>query len=730
MSLISYVHPTQGTESVHHFSNGNTLPLVTRPFGMNAWSPQTNTAADRWFYHPNDRHFYGLRLTHQPSPWIGDYCSLLLQPQAGELATSIGNGNSSFRPENMEIAPDYFAVTLNRYETKLELAPTMRGACVRLTFGEVGPARLALFLQRGQGKLAIDAANRRVTGWTNSNSGGSIAQFGMHFVLEFDCELDGLSSGCADAEPEAGEQLSFSGEALAGYIGLQLPEGKVVNIRLATSFISAEQAALNLEREIGERSFEQVREEGTAEWERRLQSIVVEDEDEEKLKTFYTCMYRVFLFPHTMHEQAEDGSRIHRSPFDGEVHNGPYYSDIGLWDIYRTSLPLYTLLCPEEFGDMLDAWVGVYKTSGWLPKWLSPGERYTMPGTLIDAALADGYVKNVPFDAEAALEALLKHADGSQGVDGRPGVQDYDAIGFLPVDRYHESVNNTLDFVYGDFCISQIAEGLGKADVAKRLRERSANYRHLFDPEVGFMRARKENGEWSALDPFEWGGAYCEGGPWQCSWAVYHDLEGLAQMMGGREAFAAKLDELFDTPPRYRVGKYGLEIHEMSEMAAIDFGQFAISNQPSFHIPYIYTALGYPERAQQWVRKTMNELFSYKQDGLPGDEDNGSMAAWYIFGALGFYPLCPGVPEYVLGTPMFAKATVKLGNGNELVVKAEGNVKQDCYVQDVELNGDAHSRLYFTHNELMQGGSITFAVGDKPVVRQYGADAFPYSLTK
>ncbi|RUS47498.1 GH92 family glycosyl hydrolase [Cohnella sp. AR92] len=723
MSYIPYVHPLQGTDSVFHFSNGNTLPLISRPFGMNAWSPQTNDSPDRWFFHPNDRHFYGLRLTHQPSPWIGDYACLTLMPQSGPAQLHPSKATSSFRPEKMEVHPDYFSIALQRYRIQLEMTPTKRGAALRLAFEGGGPGRILLNLLKGSGSIKIDPAKRAVTGWTAGNTAGAAEGYAMHFTIEFDCPISADSTGSAEVE----------GEAVTTRVELDIPDHGFVNIRMATSFLDLDHAFLHLKEEIGDRDFDTVRSEAADEWNERLSRIQVEDENEETLRTFYTCFYRTFLFPHTLHEPTFDGSIQHRSPYDSAIRKGPLYSDIGFWDVFRTSMPLMALLCPSELGEMLDSWVGVYRSSGWLPKWLSPGERSQMPGTLIDAVFADGYVKGVSFDSHGALEGLLKHAEQAavEPGMGRIGLSEYRQLGYLPADEYHESVNNTLDYVYGDFCISRLASGLGNQEEADVLSRRASNYKLLFDRKSGFMRGKSRAGAWlESFDPFEWGGVFCEGSAWQCSWAVYHDLLGLADLMGGREAFVERLDELFRTPPLFQVGRYEHEIHEMSEMAAIDFGQFAISNQPSFHIPYIYAALGAPHKTQYWVRRTLQELFSYRPDGLPGDEDNGSMGAWYVWGALGIYPLCPGVPEYVLGSPLLKKAVVTLENGQRLSFLAENNKADRPYVKSVSWNGQRHSKLFVLHEQLVNGGELSFEMTDQAEQAAYGDDELPYSMSR
>ncbi|WP_338118529.1 GH92 family glycosyl hydrolase [Paenibacillus qinlingensis] len=733
MNVLHYVNPLQGTASTFRFSNGNTLPLVARPFGMAAWSPQTDEAGKGWFFHPSHRHFEGIRLTHQPSPWIEDYGHLTILPQTGPLIVSAAKRSSSFRSEDMSIKPDYFRVKLQRYNTLLELSPTERCASMRMTFGATQKARVLVAPFAGESSITIDPQRRRLTGYTRANSGGVPENFAMYYVIEFDCDLDVQASGTWDQDGKASIHLHEAGNRTGAFIGLNIPDSGEVNLRIGTSFISIEQAISNLTQEIGSKSFDLVRAEAAQAWEATLNRIQVEDPDEDQLNTFYTCLYRVCLFPRMWHEFTDKGEKVHYSPYNGQIVQGPMYCDNGFWDTYRTSYPLFSLLCPSRLGEILESYVNAYKEGGWMPKWSSPGERSAMPGTLIDAVFADAFVKGIEgYDAQSAYEGLLKHA--SQAAEdahfGRKGVRAYQAHGYLPADQFHESVSNTLDYVYGDFCIAQLARSLGKDEEYTLLMDRARNYAKLLDPSVGFMRGKRADGSWDEpFDPIEWGGAYCEGGAWQCSWAVQHDIVGLAESLGGKDVFLARMHELMSTAPSFKVGSYGLEIHEMSEMASINFGQFAISNQPSFHIPYLFAAAGSPAGTQYWVRKTAKELFSSAPDGLPGDEDNGSLCAWYIFASMGMYPLCPGVPEYVIGSPMFDRMTLHLENGKQIVIEAANNAASHCYVQSVQVNNEPHQPLFMTHDQLIDGAFIQFAMTDTPQVTHVEDKNLPYSMS-
>ncbi|TQR44481.1 GH92 family glycosyl hydrolase [Paenibacillus popilliae] len=735
MSLLSHVNPLQGTDSIYPYSNGNTLPLISMPFAMNAWSPQTTEAGGGWFFNPNHNRFEGIRLTHQPSPWIGDYGHMTFMPQSGPLKAWAPERSSSFRRQDMIVRPDYFKVRMLRYQATLELTPTTRCASMRLTFDRPEQSRLILSPFPGESSMKIDPKNGTLTGYTTAKAGGTPDNYRMYFVVRFDCAIDADASGLTNHESKPVAGLSGTDERLGAYVGLHVPANRVVHVQVSTSFISEEQAFINLNREIGERSFDEVQKLAADVWEKQLGVIQVESDDKDKLDTFYTCLYRTSLFPHQIHEFDANDKQIHFSPYNGKIEDGPLFADIGFWDTYRTSFPLYNLLYPSFMNEMMQGWVNAYKEGGWMPKWASPGERSMMPGTLIDVSFADSVAKGVTgFDVATAFEGLLKHAMtvADDHRVGRKGMQEYLKHGFLPADIHtHESVCNTLDYVYGDFCIAQIAKHLGRDAEYAQLMERARNYKYLYDPTIGFMRGKLEDGSW--LEPFdatEWGGPYTEGGAWQSSWAVQHDLLGLADLIGGREKLKERLDALFAADPEFKVGSYGFEIHEMSEMAAIDFGQFAISNQPSFHIPYVYTALGYPSLTQYWVRKTMDELFSAQPDGLPGDEDNGSLTAWYVFGAMGIFPLTPGVPQYVLGTPMFKKMTVNLDNGKQIVIEAPNNSSETKYVAGVQINGEHVSNLYINHEQLKNGASLSFTMAAEPQQQQYEETALPYAMSR
>lgn len=666
MQYLSYVNIKQGSKSVSRFSNGNTLPLTQMPFGMVSFVPQTQVDRGSWFYHPEDRSLEGIRLSHQPSPWIGDYGCFVLLPQRENPLAETWTNWSSYRPQEAKLNPDSLHVYFQRYRVAMGIAPSERGAAIELDYTGEEQATLSILPVDGEMGHRVDAGKGRVYGYTTHHSQDVAKNFKMYYVLEFDTPIledktfislgsnASLKEGKSIEGKKAGIHIAFAGQKVTG--------------RLAISYISEEQAILNLEQELSGQTFSQIHGKAQEKWENYLSRIEMEAETEEQMRTFYSCMYRSFLFPHKAYEVDEQGDPIHYSPATGNVHPGVRYTDNGFWDTYRTVYPLYALIAKEEYAEMLEGFVNDYLEGGWLPRWLSTGEVGCMPSTLIDAVIADAAIKGLVSKEllEKALEGMIKHAneEGPEPRYGRNGVKAYLEHGYVPYDVEGESVNLTLDAAYGDFCIAEVAKVLGKTEIEEEYRLRAKNYRHLFDAETGFMRPRNSLGEFRPnFDPYTWGRDYTESSAFQPSFFVPHDLEGLVELYGGKERFVQKLDELFAAEPRFNVGGYGVEIHEMSELAAVDFGQCAISNQPSFHIPYLYAAVGEQKKTNYWVKKICDELFTAEDDGFPGDEDNGTMAAWYVFSSLGLYPLCPGKPGYVRSESLVKKARI---NGIDL----------------------------------------------------------------
>lgn len=655
MSYLSYVNVKQGSASSMRFSNGNTLPLTQLPWGMAGFIPQTEVRDKNWYFHPGDRSLEGVRLTHQPSPWIGDFGALIFMPQAGKPFTDADARWSGYRPENAVLAPDYMRLCFLRSEATLELTPTERGAAMRLTYCSDKPY-FSLISAGKSFSCSLDAPSRRIYGSTDFCSRKVPDGYRMYFVAEFDCDFDVSETA---VEPERAVHAAM--------------KEKMFNVRFAISFISEQQAVRNLENELSGRDFDMLRSAASERWESILGRVRIETDDMDLMRTFYSCLYRTFLYPNKMYEIDSDGEPVHYDSYNDKVRSGIMYTNNGFWDTYRTVYPLYSIIAPDEFAEILDGYLQLYDNTGWLPKWPSLTETGCMPGSLVDAVLAQGAVSGILTGNKLrkALEGMLKHASqAGEGPFGRTHLACYLEYGYVARDIATESVNCSLDYAYGDFCIARVAQCLGETEIMEEYDKRSKNYRRLFDASTGFMRGRDLSGNMSdSFDPFAWGGEYTEGSAWQSSFAVCHDIEGLAKLHGGREALLKKLDELFATPPYYRIGGYGREIHEMTEMAAQDFGQCAISNQPSFHFPWLFAVLGRQDKTAYWVKRLVMEAFSWKSDGFPGDEDNGTTAAWYVFAVLGIYPVCPGKPEFVKGIPLVGKMWLC---GKELHIEGDG----------------------------------------------------------
>ncbi|MGN1346948.1 MAG: GH92 family glycosyl hydrolase, partial [Eubacteriales bacterium] len=617
MNRISLINIKQGTKSTSRFSAGNTLPLIQRPFGMAAFAPQTERRGS-WYFQPDSHSIEGIRLTHQPSPWINDYGTFLMTPQNDVIADSAGSAWGGYRPNETIMTPSYLKLRFLRSRCNFELTPTERGGVVRLTFETDRRSCISFLPLIGDYTYTVYPEKNLIIGETTGHSGDIAKNFRMYYAIRF-------AEGDADfGSTELHEGNGNGRTALHVFL-----KRKTVEFKLGTSYISAEMAEAALERECGAKTFDEVLAENNEIWEEHLSRIDVKfDENEETMmRTFYTCLWRTFLFPHKCYEIDAEGRYVHYTPIDGSVHEGVRYTDNGFWDTYRTVYPLFTLIAREEFAEMLEGFVNDYRECGWLPRWISIGEVGCMPSTLIDAVIACAVVNGIGSRKtwEDALEGMLKHANHNGPLPrfGRNGAESYVKYGYVPRDEHGESVNLTLDAAYGDWCIAVVAEALGRTELVPEYRRRAKNYANLFDRETGFMRGRDTKGEMAGdFDPIKWGGEYTEGSAWQSTFAVPHDIEGLAELYGGRDALLAKLDELFATAPDYRCFGYGGEIHEMTEMAAVDYGQCAISNQPSFHIPYLYAALGEPDKAAYWVHRLAKETMSYADDGFPGDEDN------------------------------------------------------------------------------------------------------------
>ena len=730
---IEHVRPLQGSASTFERSYGNCLPLLAMPHGMTHWTPQTSES--NWAFHVQAPRLQGIRATHMPSPWIGDYGNFTVMPQSGyscvDAMVTADTRSSSYRVEQSHVAPNLFTAHLLRYDIALEMAPTERGAAFRFTFPS-GDDRAAVIVQpfKGDSMMRIDLENRTLVGYTRANSGGCPQNFACWFVAEFDQPLTSGELFDGDGVMLEGEERA--GERVGVRVHVDVTGRRTVTMRIATSFISEDQARLNLRREIGAASVSQIARKGAARWDKLLGRIAVEMQSDAQMQTFYTCLYRALLFPRTFHEFDVNGAAQHYSPYSGRVEPGVMVTDNGFWDTFRTVYPLLALVYPDLLSEILEGWLASFREGGWLPKWASPGYRDCMIGTHMDAVFADAYVKGVRgFDVDTAYAALRRHAFDSTptGEYGREALDEYIELGYVPHEAgFHGVAARTQEYAYDDYCIAQMANALGKTDDAQILYQRARNYRKVFDPKVGLMRGRNIDGSWiEDWNAFAWDTRqYVEGSAWQYSWAVQQDPAGLIALHGGPKKLVAQLDKLMTLPTRFSVRGYPYEIHEMTEMAMIDgFGQYAHSNQPVHHVLYFYTSAGRPDRTQYWVRQVMDRMYSADPTGLPGDEDNGEMSSWYVLNALGIFPLCPGHPSYVFGSPLVKSATVQTGAGRSLEIIARGNHVDRVYVGGIKLNGKRHDALWIDHATLVQGGTLTFEMSAQPAQREYAKGDLP-----
>ncbi len=711
-SPVDFVNVLQGTASTPVFSHGNTLPIAATPFGMAHWTLQTN-AETPWFFQPWNRRMQGFRCTHQLSPWLYDYGFATFMPVSGKVNAEAGPRSSSYLPEELKLTPFSLEMYLLRYRAKVELVPTER-CCVLGASYDAPEADLALHtpglvidIPGVAGEVVQHKEQRRLQFACNQTSGGTPEDFATYHVVDFAEAWDTCTIEHHDVHGNS------RGAGARQVVTVSFKPGRRMEARIGTSFISYEQAAYNLQQEVGTNSLATVKQRTQDEWNRMLSRISIEGATAEQSRTFYSCLYRTLLFPRTFHEPVPNGTGVHHySAFNGKVEPGVMFADHGYWDVYRAWYPLASILFPEKLSEILQGWVNALHEGGWFPQFPAPGYRACMSGSLIDSLFADAIVKNIgSFDREVAFAGLKKHAtqpgNPSKGY-GRVGVEEYMQLHYVPANKIEQSVVETADAAYGDFCIAQIAKVLDKKTDYDAFMRRSSYWENVYDKQIGFFRGKNADGTWVPFEQFTWGSPYEEGSAWQHRWDAPHAVPQLIEAIGGQNAAAHALETMLSTPPIFEVGVYGDEIHEMSEMAAVPFGQYAHSNQPSHHLLYLFAHTGRPDRLQFWARRVMDELYS--PDNFAGDEDTGSMAAWYILSALGIYQVCPGVPDYTFGSPLFPRATVHLPQGKTLVVEAPANKHETVYVRRIDFNGKQRTGPTITHEELVAGGTLRFTM--------------------
>ncbi len=706
-----YVSTLVGSQSDYSLSTGNTYPAVALPWGMNFWTPQTGKMGDGWAYTYGSHTICGFKQTHQPSPWINDYGQFSLMPVRGKDKIDEESRRSWFSHQSEEARPYYYSVYLADHDVRAEIAPAERAAVMRFTFPESDESGVVVdAFDRGSRVEILDDCT--VAGYTTRNSGGVPDNFRNWFVVRFDKPFDSFRTFDGTRETKGS---TIEGDHALAAVYFATRRGEQVTARVASSFISHEQALWNLETELADDGLEAVKARAQERWDEVLGRIEVEGGTEEQYRTFYSCLYRSTLFPRKFYEIDAEGNPIHYSPYNGQVLPGYMYTDTGFWDTFRSLFPLLNLVYPSENAKMQAGLANAYRESGFLPEWASPGHRGCMVGNNSASVVADAILKGITpeEDIETLYEAMLSgrtkvHPEVSS--TGRLGHEYYNTLGYVPYNvGIHENVARTLEYAYDDWCIAQVARKLGREEDAAMLEKASHNWRNVFDPETKLMRGRNADGTFqSPFSPYKWGDAFTEGNAWHYTWSVFHDVEGLADAMGGKQEFVRMLDSVFVVPPIYDDSYYGVRIHEITEMQVADMGNYAHGNQPAQHMIYLYDYVGQPAKAQWWTREVMDRLYSAKPDGYCGDEDNGQTSAWYVFSALGFYPVCPGSDEYAVGSPLFRKAVIHLENGREVVIEASENSPSKRYVSRMTVDGRAAEKPFLGWSELKEGATVSF----------------------
>ena len=727
---VDYVSTLVGTASKFELSTGNTYPAIAMPWGMNFWVPQTGKMGNGWTYVYWADKIRGFKQTHQPSPWINDYGQFSIMPVTGEAVFDEEKRASWFSHKAEVARPYYYKVYLADHDVTAELAPTERAVAMRFTFPQTDKAYIVLDAFDKGSHAEIIPSKNMIVGYTTKNSGGVPENFKNYFVLVFDRPFK-YTAAVTDGNIDA-SSLSSTSNHSGAIVGFSTKRGEQVNVRVASSFISPEQALLNL-KELGDDGIDEVSARGRARWNEVLGRVEVSDDNTDNLRTFYSCLYRSLLFPRSFYETDADGRVMHYSPYNGKVLPGYMFTDTGFWDTFRSLFPFLNLMYPSMNEKMQEGLVNAYKESGFLPEWASPGHRGCMVGNNSASVVADAYLKGLRgYDAETLWEAVKHGANAVHpkvSSTGRLGFEEYNSLGYVPCDKHSQSVARTLEYAYDDWCIYRFGKALGKSDKElKQYRTNAMNYKNVFDSSTSLMRGRKADGSFeSPFDPTAWSRSFTEGDSWHWSWCVFHDPQGLIGLMGGKQKFNSMLDSVFVVYPD--VSSRGI-IHEMREMQVMNMGQYAHGNQPIQHMIYLYAYSGQPWKTQYWIREVMDKLYNANPDGYCGDEDNGQTSAWYVFSAMGFYPVCPGSNQYVLGTPYFNKVTLHLENGNTMTIKAEGNSRSNRYIDSMTLNGKTYTKNYLTHADIMKGGSIVCAMSAEPNRSRGTQEAdFPYSFT-
>nr|WP_068888838.1 GH92 family glycosyl hydrolase [Pedobacter panaciterrae] len=731
--LVKYVNTLQGTDSHYGLSYGNTYPTIGLPFAQHFYSPQTGKNGDGWKYQYSATTIRGFQQVHQCSPWMNDYAVFSLMPGKGKLVVDEHKRALTFNHKNETAKPNYYKVGFDN-GIITEISPVERGAHMRFSFPAKEDAFLVLDGYTKNSEIKIFPKERKIVGWVNN---GRLVpdNFRNHFVMIFDQAFEAYGTWGNKDGKVSESQLSAAGEGVGAYI--KFKKGAKVQVKIASSYINEEQAELNLKRELGGfKNLEQTKNAAANIWNNLLGRVKVEGGTEDEKATFYSCLFRANLFSRKFYELNKDNKPYYYSPYDGKIYDGYMYTDNGFWDTFRAQFPLNNILHPEMQGRYMQSLLDAQVQSGWFPAWSNPGMSGVMLGNHAISLLADAWIKGIrTFDPVKALEAYFHESTNRGpfgGSNGRDGWKDYFTRGFVPLGEVHESTAKTLEYAYDDFCAYNLAKAIGNKKYQDIYARQMFNYVNVFDQSVGFMRGRLPGGDWIPdFDPIEWGGPFTEANSWQYSWSVFHDAKGLISLMGGEEKFTAKLDTFFTMHSKFKVGSYKQEIHEMTEMVLAGMGQYAHGNQPVMHVPYLYNYAKQPWKTQYRVRKVMDKLYNATERGYPGDEDQGQMSSWYVISALGLYSVCPGTDQYVIGSPVFRKATITLENGKKFVINAKDNNKQNVYIQTATLNGKPYTKNWIAYNDIINGGVFELQMGNEPaLLRGISDDDKPFSVSE
>ena len=729
---VDYVNPLIGTDSKYELSTGNTYPTIALPWGMNFWTPQTGKMGDGWTYTYKADKIRGFKQTHQPSPWMNDYGQFAIMPIADKLVFDQEQRASWFSHKAETVKPYYYKVYLADHDITTEMAPTERAAMFRFTYPETKESYLLVDAYDRGSYVKIIPEENKIIGYSTRNTGGVPDNFKNYFVIEFDKPFTFVSTASnGDIHPNKKEESAKHAGAIVGF---STRRGEVVHVKVASSFISYEQAEQNL-KELSGKTFDQVVANGRNVWNKELSKLEVNDDNIDNLRTFYSNLYRALLFPRSFYEIDKDGKVMHYSPYNGEVLPGYMFTDTGFWDTFRCLFPFLNLMYPSMNQKMQEGLVNAYKESGFLPEWASPGHRDCMIGQNSASVVADAYVKGLRgYDIEALWEAVKHgaHAQLEKTASGRVGYEYYNKLGYVPNNvGIRSNAARTLEYAYNDWSIYTLGKKLGKPDSEIAIyKERAMNYRNIYNPERKLMVGKSDKGVFNPdFKGTDWSRDFCEGNSWHWSFCVFHDPKGLMNLMGGQNEFNVMMDSVFVIPSKMGMDSRGM-IHEMREMQVMNMGQYAHGNQPIQHMVYLYNYSAQPWKTQYWVREIMNKLYNAAPDAYCGDEDNGQTSAWYVFSALGFYTVCPGTDQYVLGTPLFKSVKLHLENGKTVTIDATNNSCENRYIKTMKLNGKNYSRNYLTHAQLMSGAKIQYQMDAVPnKTRGINKEDAPYSFS-